>query len=133
MKKLFAILLCLAMVLSLAACVATKPAETIPEKGGETTALKKFMVIVVHADGSQKEFSYESAEAKLGAFLEAQNLIESEGADDGMFHTVDGEKAVYETDKAYWAFYLGEDYAMTGIYDTDITDGATYKLVYTPA
>ncbi len=133
MKKLIATLLVLAMALSMAACVSTKPAETIPEKPGDAAATAKFTVTVVHADGTQKEFAYETAEATLGDYLEAQGLIESEGADDGMFHTVDGEQAIYDTDKAYWAFYEGEEYAMTGIYDTTITDGAVYKLVYTPA
>jgi predicted small lipoprotein YifL len=149
MKKLLAILLTLAMVLSLAACVTTNPLpeEQLPQKPGDNaptsanpptgelteTAKRAFKVTVVHADGTSKDFSYETDAEKLGDFLEAQGLISSEGADEGMFHTVDGEQAIYETDKAYWAFYEGEDYAMTGIYDTAIADGATYKLVYTPA
>ena len=132
MKKLFAALLILAMVLSLAACVSTKPAETIPEKPGDkTAATMKFTVTVVHADGSEKAFNYETTETKLGDYLESQGLIDSQGADDGMFHTVDGEKADWNENQSYWAFYLGEEYAMTGIYATDITDGAAYKLVYT--
>ena len=131
MKKLFALLLVLAMVLSMTACVSTKPAETIPEKPGDAAAQAKFTVTVVHADGSEKAFSYETTETKLGDYLESQGLIDSEGADDGMFHTVDGEKADWNVNQSYWAFYLGEEYAMTGIYDTAITDGAAYKLVYT--
>jgi len=63
--------------------------------------------------------------------LEEEGLIESEGADKGMFHTVDGVKADYSVNQSYWAFYVGDEYAMKGIYDTDIENGATYKLVYT--
>ena len=92
---------------------------------------KAFSVTVVHADGSTKEFDYRTDAEKLGAFLEEKGLIDSEGADEGMFHTVDGEKADWNVNQSYWAFYLGEEYAMTGIYDTTITDGAVYKLVYT--
>ncbi len=92
---------------------------------------KAITVTVVHADGTSKEFSYRTDAEMLGAYLEEQGLIESEGADAGMFHTVDGEKADWNVNKSYWAFYLGEEYAMTGIYDTPITDGAVYKLVYT--
>ena len=91
-----------------------------------------FSVMVTHADGSQKTFSYISEEGgKLGAFLEDQGLISSEGADPGMFHTVDGEKADWNVNQSYWAFYIEDDYAMTGIYDTDIADCTVYKLVYT--
>ena len=46
---------------------------------------------------------------------------------------VDGERAVYEEDGAYWALYVGEEYATNGVELTPIEDGATYKLVYTPA
>ena len=92
---------------------------------------KAFTVTVVHSNGSSKEFSYRTDAEKLGAYLEEQGLIDSTGADEGMFHSVDGEKADWNVNQSYWAFYLGEDYAMTGIYDTPITDGAVYKLVYT--
>ncbi len=92
---------------------------------------KAITVTVVHADGSSKDFEYRTDAEKLGAFLEEKGLIESKGADEGMFHTVDGEKADWNVNQSYWAFYIGEDYAITGIYDTNITDGAVYKLVYT--
>lgn len=102
---------------------ATRP-ET--QEGGKT-----FTVVVVHADESQKTFEYSTDAEKLGAFLEEKGLISSQGADAGMFHTVDGEKADWNENQSYWAFYIGEDYAMTGIYDTPVTDGTVYKLVYT--
>lgn len=92
---------------------------------------KQITVTVVHSDGSEKVFTYRTDAKKLGAFLEEQGLIESEGADDGMFHTVDGEKADWNENHSYWAFYLGEEYAITGIYDTSVDDGGAYKLVYT--
>ena len=92
---------------------------------------KAFTVMVIHADGSEKKFDYRTDAEKLGGFLEEKGLIDSQGADQGMFHTVDGEKADWSVNQSYWAFYIGEDYAMTGIYDTLIEDGAAYKLVYT--
>ena len=103
--------------------VATRPEV---QQGG-----KAFTVVVVHADGSEKTFEYRTDAEKLGAFLEEKGLIDSEGADPGMFHTVDGEKADWNVNQSYWAFYEGEEYAMTGIYDTNVADGAVYKLVYT--
>ena len=103
--------------------VATRPAA---QEGS-----KAFTVVVVHADGSEKTFEYRTDDEKLGAFLEEKGLIESDGADTGMFHTVDGEKADWNVNQSYWAFYEGDEYAMIGIYDTVIVDGVIYKLVYT--
>ncbi len=126
MKKTLAIMLAAVLVFSFAAC--GSPAKTDESTGG---AEKSFTVTVVHADGSEKDFAYKTDADLLGDYLEEQGLIASEGADDGMFHTVDGEKADWNVNQSYWALYLGEAYAMTGIYDTPITDGTVYKLVYT--
>lgn len=131
MKKLLAILLTLALMLSLAACsfVAIKQEETIPEK--ETQALKKFTVVVVHADGTEKKFSYETDEKFVGAVLEQAGLIKGENGQFGMMVTeVDGE-IIEDMNKAYWAIYEGEEYAMQGIDTTPVVDGQVYKLVYT--
>ena len=92
---------------------------------------KSITVVVVHADKTEKTFTYKTDAEKLGAFLEEKGLINSEGADAGMFHTVNGEKADWSVNQSYWAFYEGDKYADLGIYDTLIVDGATYKLVYT--
>ena len=43
---------------------------------------------------------------------------------------VDGEVADYSKDKAYWALFEGEDYAMQGIDQTVFEDGDIFKLVY---
>lgn len=96
-----------------------------------TQGSKAFTVTVVHSDKTAKTLNYTTDEAMLGAFLEAQGLIDSKGADAGMFHSVDGEKADWNVNQSYWAFYIGSEYAMTGIYDTAIEDGAAYKLEYT--
>ena len=125
MKKLFAIVLALTLLVSLVACGAAKTPEVT---GGDPV---HFTVIVVHANKTEKIFTYDAQPGKLGAVLEAEGLIASEGADKGMFHTVDGEKADWNVNQSYWAFYVENEYAMKGIYDTDIEDGKTYKLVYT--
>ena len=90
---------------------------------------KHFTVLVVHSDKAEKTFTYSTDAETLGDFLEAEGLIIGSG--DGMFHTVDGEKADWSVNQSYWALYLNGEYAMAGIYDTDITDGTTYKLEYT--
>ncbi len=141
MKKLFALILVFALVLGLAGCVTNlKPDPTVPEKPGEnqttgsTGKLMKFTVTVVHGDGTSKEFTYETDEEFVGPVLEAAGLIKGNAGPYGMEITeVDGEKAVYAEDKAYWAVYEGEEYAMQGIDTTPVKDGAVFKLVYTGA
>ena len=126
MKKLFALILATFLVFGLVACTANPQTEV-----DQTAQKVQFTVIVTYKDKTEKIFLFESAPGKLGDALEAEGFLGSEGADDGMFHTVDGEKADWNTDQSYWAFYEENEYAMQGIYDTDIEDGRTYKLVYT--
>ena len=45
--------------------------------------------------------------------------------------TVDGELADWNVDQGYWALYIGEDYATTGIDTTPIHDGDVFTLEYT--
>ena len=92
---------------------------------------KAFTVTVVHADGTEKAFSYSTDAEFLGAFLYEEGLILADESNPGMFHTVDGEKADWNENQSYWAFYEGEAYANQGIETTPIADGAVYKLVYT--
>ena len=101
------------------------------QSGPAAAGAKAITVTVIHADGTEKVFTYNTDAEKLGTYLEEQGLIDSKGADAGMFHTVDGEKADWNVNQSYWAFYEGENYATVGIYDAVITDGAVYKLVYT--
>lgn len=93
---------------------------------------KSITVEVVHKDESTKTFTYKTDEEYLGKLLQDEGLISGEDGDYGLYITeVDGEAAVYETDKAYWAFYQNGEYANQGIDLTPITDGDSYSLVYT--
>ena len=135
MKKILALILVLVVALSMAACVFnTNPSENAPDKPGETVKQNTITVIVVHKDGSEKTFTYETSEKYVGPVLEADGLIKGNDGPYGMEIThVDGEQAIYSQDGAYWSVYEGEEYAMQGIDTTPVVDGRTYKLVYTAA
>ncbi|MBQ8797629.1 MAG: hypothetical protein IJZ56_05500 [Oscillospiraceae bacterium] len=154
MKKLLAILLALTILLSFAACTAaneddkgqTTAATTETTEGTEGTdgtedpnqptgtGSKTFTVVVVHKDQSTKEYVYKTDEEFVGKVLQDHGLIQGNMGQYGLEITVvDGEKAVYAEDAAYWAIYEGEEYAMQGIDTTPVVDGRTYKLVYTGA
>ncbi len=93
---------------------------------------KTVTVAVVHSDGSEKSFTYETDEEYLGAVLLADGLIDGDESEYGLYiTTVDGEDAIYEEDGSYWALYEGEDYAQQGVDQTPVQDGGSYSLVYT--
>ena len=103
---------------------ATRPATT---EGSKTITVE-----VVHKDESTKTFTYHTDAEYLGDVLLAEGLVEGDEGEYGlMITTVDGEQAVYETDGAYWAFYVGDEYASLGVDQTPIADGDSFSLVYT--
>ena len=99
----------------------------------ETAAGDKHITVqVVHGDGSEKSFAYDTDAEYLGEVLLAEGLIAGDEGEYGLYITsVDGEEAIYETDGSYWALYEGEDYAQQGADQTPIQDGGDYSLVYT--
>lgn len=93
---------------------------------------KTFTVEVVHADGGSKSFTYHTDEEYLGTVLLAEGLLEGEIGPYGLYiHVVDGEKAVYEEDGAYWSLEVNGEYAMLGADQTPVNDGDSFRLVYT--
>ena len=96
------------------------------------TGSKTITVTVVHSDSKSQEFSYSTDKAYLGEVLQKGDFITGTPGEFGLYmETVDGETASWEENGAYWAFYVGEEYATTSVDLTPITDGAVYKLVYT--
>ncbi|MBQ3215186.1 MAG: DUF4430 domain-containing protein [Oscillospiraceae bacterium] len=107
--------------------------DTTPKSTGEdgTVYYKTITVQVIHSDGAGRTFTYDTNADYLGEVLYEKGLIKNEGADEGMFNIVDGEKADWNENKSYWGLYVGEEYAMQGVDDTPINDGDSFKLVYT--
>lgn len=50
-----------------------------------------------------------------------------------MVDTVNGERADYTQDGAYWSFYVNGEYCNYGIDSQPVLDGDAFSIVYTPA
>ena len=93
---------------------------------------KSVVVEVVHKDQSTKDFHLKTDEEFLGDLLLAEAIVKGEQGQFGLYiREVDGERADFNLDNAYWALFIGEDYATQGADVTPLQDGATYRLVYT--
>ena len=125
-KKLIVIALALVVLVGalLGVYMATRP---------ETAAgAKTITVTVVHADGSSKDFTYHTDEEYLGPVLMAEGLVVGEMGPYGLvISAVDGEEAVWEVNNAYWALFVGDEYATSGADTTPVYDGSAFKLEYT--
>ncbi len=125
-RKLIIPVVAFVLVLAVLAGIffATRPAVTEGEK--------QITITVVHADGTSRDFPVTTTEEYVGRAIVSAGLAEDNQDQYGLYlEELDGERAVWAENGAYWAFYVGEDYATTGLDQTPVTDGGVYKLVYT--
>lgn len=128
MKKKHKALALIAMV----AVIAIMACVFVANRPGTTTGEKIITVTVVHKDGSEVMFTYDTNEEYLGPVLIGQGLVEGEEGPYGLvISAVDGETADWNVDNGYWALYVGEEYATTGADTTPVHNGDAFKLVYT--
>ena len=125
-KKIVIAVVVLAVVIGAMACLWLGSREEAVAGGKEIT------VTVVHADGTEKVFTYSTDAEYLGEVILAEGLVEGVDGPYGLeIHAVDGEGASWEENQSYWALFIGEEYATTGADGVVLRDGGQYKLVYT--
>lgn len=95
---------------------------------------KNFTVEVVHKDGTEKKFQYSTDEKYLGPALLEEKLIEGSSGQYGLYvESVDGEKAEYGNDQAYWKLQINGVDAQAGADSTPVEEDALYTWTYTVA
>ena len=103
------------------------PDPNAPTVKGEGATV--FYVNVVDKDGKETKFEIHTDKTVVGDALLELGLIEGEEGPYGLYvKKVNGITAEYEVDGTYWAFYIGDDYGMTGVDMTDIEAGETYAF-----
>lgn len=103
----------------------------------QTSAGSKSLTIEV-INAAQESVVYNvktDAEFLQGAMDAAEGLeyTFSEGPYGPMIETINGESAIYETDGAYWSFYINGDYCNYGISEQPVTDGDAFQIIWTKA
>lgn len=94
---------------------------------------KEITIEVIAQDGSSTVYEVKTtAEYLQGAMDEAKGLS-YETAEDGMVMVVNGVRADYVKDGAYWGFYVNDGYCNYGIDAQPIADGDAFRIEYTPA
>ena len=150
LSVLLALLIVAAMTLTLVACgdkepektdnttpVATDSAKDTSAEPADDTAPageKTITVDVVDNEGKTTTFVITTSAETLADALLDEKLVEGDVGEYGlMITTVNGLRADYNEDGAYWGMFQGGEYMSTGASDTMINDGDHYELVYTKA
>ena len=93
---------------------------------------KSFDFFVTDKDGKEYFYSINTDKATVGEALLELGLIDGEEGPYGLYvKTVKDITIDYDTDGMYWAFYIGEEMAPTGVDMTEIVNGTAYRFVAT--
>ena len=144
MKKIIGLLLIIAMMLSLCVCMQSCNDEVEETQGtsGELSGLwknatytentsigegSKTVTCKIELEGKSITITLKTDKTVLGEALYEHKLVN----DPSFFDTLNGVKADWSADKAYWCFYIGDEMANVGIDDAKISGGEQFKFVYT--
>jgi len=129
MKTKTTILVLLAAVLIFAAACGSANSAT-----AQSQHKKTFTLEVTDDTGNVSSQTIITTEETVGAALVKEGVIEGTESEFGlMVMYVNGLRADYDEDGAWWAFYINGEMAMAGVDTTDIDEGETYAFVYTEA
>lgn len=97
---------------------------------------KEVEITVVNKDGEKTEYQIDTDAEYLQQVMdeakeEGLTYSGTEGEFGLMVDTVNGEKAVYEENGAYWGFTVNGEYCNYGIAEQPVADGDEFEIVYT--
>ncbi len=132
-----AVVLVLTMLFCIVSCGEKKTAEGLWSTATytENTTLgegAKTITVEVTAEEKTVVFTVKTDADTVGAALLELGLIAGDAGEYGLYvKTVNGMLADFDVDQTYWAFNIGGEMAMTGVDQTEITEGTVYQLVRT--
>ena len=146
-RKLSSFLLCMVLMVAMAlfaggcssktneqsASAKTEQSAEVQTAAGGQTELGEgslqFTFTVVDKDGVETQFIIHTDKETVGEALLELELIAGDESEYGLYvKTVNGITADYDTDGTYWAFYINDEYAVTGVDATAVTEGAVYAF-----
>lgn len=141
-KKLLSLILCgmltVAMAFTATGCNGGKNDESASAQGeakifadGDVLGEggKEFAFTVADKEGNETHLTIRTDQETVGDALQELGVIAGEESEYGLYvKTVNGITADYDKDGVYWAFYVGGEYAQTGVDSTAIAEGESYSF-----
>lgn len=123
-------------VIALAVIAAVFGLVYILNKPQPVQGTKAITVTVVDNNGSETVYeSRTDAEYLRGALEEIKGLtVEGDETEYGLYvKKINGISADYETDGAYWSFYVNGEYCNYGVDSQPVNDGDNFRIAYEKA
>lgn len=91
---------------------------------------RSFEFSVTYESGETQSVTIRTDKETVGEALLENHIISGEKGPYGLYvKSVNGQRADYEKDGVYWAFYVNGEYAESGVDLTKIKEGERYSFV----
>ncbi len=128
-KKILGVILALVLVAGMVGAYFAFSEKT-------TEGSKSIVIEVIDSKGKSTEYALKTdAKVLSEAMNEAEWLtyISNKGPYGREISHINGERAVYTLDNAYWSFYVNGEYCNYGVDSQPVNDGDEFSIVYTKA
>ncbi len=130
MKKIAALVLS-AILLIAVLCGCGKAGTSSETSSGKS--LNSVSVTIKLENGEEKEYKYQTDKKYLGDVLFENGLVKEEEYKSGFYTYIDGVRADYNEDKAWWCVYENGESAMAGMNELIVDNNDEFEIVHTPA
>ena len=136
LKKALSLFLCMALCVAMALITTGCNDDAGNAEKAQTDSLtvlgegaQTFSFGVTDKEGNETWFEIHTDQETVGGALVELGLIEGEEGPFGLYvKAVNGVTADYDKDKVYWAFYVNDSYAVSGVDLTEIKEGEVYSF-----
>jgi len=120
------------LIVFLAAAIAVMLGIYLSTRPEAVEGQKTVTVTIVYEDGTGKSMEYTTDCENLAELLLEKELVTGYSSEEYGFtiESVDGIMLDWAKDGAYWALYVGDEYATDSAAGIMLTQGGIYKLVY---
>ena len=92
---------------------------------------KAVTVSVLHKNDTIWAVTFYTTNTTLGEALLEKEIIREQDYENGVIHTIRGEKADPAVDKSFWKLYIDAEEGPEDIYNVVLENGKDYRLEYT--
>lgn len=120
-------------VLFIVLAVFTAGCNKADDSSSATLKTKEISVTIVFQDKREKAIDIETEAEYLADALFEKGLIKEDEYKSGFYTYIDGVRADYNEDKAWWCVTKGGEMTNKGMNDLPIADGDRFEITHTPS
>ncbi len=120
-------------VLFIVLAVFTAGCNKADDSSSATLKTKEISVTIVFQDKREKVIDIETEAEYLADALFEKGLIKEDEYKSGFYTYIDGVRADYNEDKAWWCVTKGGEMTNKGMNDLPIADGDRFEITHTPS